>query len=177
MKHFLSTLLSALIWVFILVLSFFVCSGLYQHFFQKDRYNGFFGIGYAVVVSGSMEPNIHVNDLVIYQAHDAEEYQVGDVIVYTKEEDGGIILITHRITKVTADKVTTKGDANNVSDLPIYKDAIVGRIVWRIPEVGVIVDFIKTPIGYASIACAIILLIIINIVLSRKPLEKKPVEV
>jgi len=167
MKSFFSTVLSALIWAFLILLIFFVSSGIYQHFFSEKPYNGFFNIGYAVVVSGSMEPNVCVDDLIIYQEKETNEYEVGDVVVYEAYENGTPILITHRIIKVDDATFTTKGDANLVEDEPVNKNQVVGRIVWRFAYVGILVDFVKTPLGYATAALTIILLIALNIILTK----------
>lgn len=99
-----------------------------------------FGIGAAVVISGSMEPNISVDDVVL--VHEGGSYQVGDIIVY--EADG--ILITHRIYSKEADSVVTWGDANPVADDPISIQQIKGTVIAVIPKIGVLVRFMKQPI-------------------------------
>ena len=83
MKSFFSSVLNALLWAVMALLIFMVLSGVVQRYFGHSS-NGLFGIGYAVVVSGSMEPNIHVDDMIIYHEHPADDYQVGDVIVYRR---------------------------------------------------------------------------------------------
>ena len=79
-----------------------------------------FGVGMAVVVSGSMEPAIHVNDLLIVRESDKEMVAVGDVIVY--QEDG--MLISHRVVDCWEDQLVTRGDANRVDDEPIVWEQV-----------------------------------------------------
>jgi signal peptidase len=100
-----------------------------------------FGIGASVVLSPSMEPNLLVNDFVIVA--EQESYQVDDIVVY---QDGNILVI-HRLIQNNGDKVVTKGDANNVADDPIDVSQIKGKMVFRIPFVGLIFKYLKTVPG------------------------------
>ena len=74
-----------------------------------------FGYGAAVVLSGSMEPVLSVNDVIIAQK--TEDYAVGDMIVY---QDGGSVVV-HRVVTLDEETVQTRGDANNVADAPISR--------------------------------------------------------
>ena len=69
-----------------------------------------FGFGATLVMSGSMEPEISVNDLVFVEK--PGELHVGDVILYNSGESR----VLHRIVDINGDTVTTKGDANNTKD-------------------------------------------------------------
>lgn len=112
-----------------------------------------FGIGSSVVLSGSMEPTLSVNDLVI--VHQQENYAVGDVVVY----QSGHALVIHRIIRVDDGFVITQGDANNVEDAPVAPAQIKGRMVGVIPRVGQAVHFLQTPLGVIlMLALAIFLL-------------------
>ena len=112
-----------------------------------------FGIGSAVVLSGSMEPEISVGDLLII--YESKNYEVGDVVVY----QSGRIAVTHRIVSISGDEVITRGDANNAEDEPITLERIKGKVVMIIPCVGYLVNIIKTPLGtFAIIALAVLLL-------------------
>ena len=112
-----------------------------------------FGIGSAVVLSGSMEPEISVGDLLII--YESKNYEVGDVVVY----QSGRIAVTHRIVSISGDEVITRGDANNAEDEPITLERIKGKVVMIIPCVGYLVNIIKTPLGtFSIIALAVLLL-------------------
>lgn len=100
-----------------------------------------FGYGAAVVLSGSMEPELSINDLIIVKKTD--DFQVDQVVVY---QDGNS-LVVHRILEIRENEVITKGDANNTEDEPIEKSRIKGKVIFMIPGVGNIVEFIKTPLG------------------------------
>ena len=112
-----------------------------------------FGYGAAVVLSGSMEKELSVGDLIIVTEDDA--YDVGEVVVFQDGES----LVVHRVVAVDGDSVTTKGDANNAEDAPISKELIKGKVLFHIPAVGNVVNFIKTPLGsILIIALAVALL-------------------
>ena len=72
-----------------------------------------FGFGTAMVLSGSMEPAIYVDDLILVAQR--ETYGVGDVVVY----QSGDSLVVHRIIAMEDGLVTTQGDANNTPDEPV----------------------------------------------------------
>ena len=174
MKTVLKSILNAVWWLIIAILLFFVLSGVYQHVVKKDHNTGFFGIGYAVVVSGSMSPMLNEGDFLVYQAQPEDAYEVGDVIIYVRDQ--GLPderLISHRIVSIDGETVTAKGDANNLADDPITKDRIVGRMASYVPKIVKAVSFLKTPIGYACISVLIVLLIVLNLIAMRKDRQKK----
>ncbi|MCK5085108.1 hypothetical protein KAK05_00175, partial [Candidatus Parcubacteria bacterium] len=83
-------------------------------------------------------------DLVFIEYADKNSLAVGDIIVYknlsTSSEQVGFTI--HRIIELNDDTLKTRGDANNISDLPIKYDKVVGRTVnwkekpFRIPQLG-----------------------------------------
>lgn len=99
----------------------------------------FFGVASAAVVSGSMEPEINVGDVVIIRAQDS--YGVGDVISFS---NGDGTYTTHRVRSVREDGYETRGDANNVSE-EVNKSAVVGKVVLVIPGLGAAAAFLQTP--------------------------------
>lgn len=107
-----------------------------------------FGWGVSVVLSGSMEPELSVNDLVI--VNEQEDYSVDDVVVY---QDGNM-LVVHRIISIEDREIVTKGDANSAPDEPISASDIKGKVITRVPFLGVPVHFLKTPVGFILILAA-----------------------
>lgn len=104
-----------------------------------------FGTGIAVVLSGSMEPTLRVDDLIIVRQ--AEHYSEGEIVVYQSAGE----LIVHRILSADGETFTTKGDANNTADAPITADAIRGTVVSRVPFAGKLVRILRTPLGILGI--------------------------
>ncbi len=111
-----------------------------------------FGIGAAVVLSGSMEPELSVDDVIIVRETDS--YGINDIVVY----DTGREMVVHRIIERDGDTVITKGDANNTPDEPISADSIKGKVIFTIPGAGVVVKALRSPVGIAAIILAAILL-------------------
>ena len=97
-----------------------------------------FGVGAAVVISGSMEPTLKVGELVFVRS--ADSYQLGEIIVFQekKQHDSHfeIELTTHRVISVEGTIYTTQGDANNTPDGPVELSDIKGKIVWSVPYIG-----------------------------------------
>ncbi|MFX0077362.1 MAG: signal peptidase I [Candidatus Hermodarchaeota archaeon] len=105
----------------------------------------------VVVISGSMEPNIHKGDLLFLMGKDPEDIrsgtaldQTGDVIVFDAQ---GLWIgapqepIVHRIiNKYQIGDTwyfTTKGDANSFPDPEdVPESNIIGVVVGRIPYIG-----------------------------------------
>ncbi|MCD8364429.1 MAG: signal peptidase I [Clostridiales bacterium] len=112
-----------------------------------------FGIGVSVVLSGSMEPELSVGDLVIIRG--TQTVAVGDVIVYQSGRD----LIIHRVVAVSEDTVVTQGDANNVPDDPIDISDVKGKLAAHIPGVGKVVRILKKPVVIVLFLLAALLLV------------------
>lgn len=100
-----------------------------------------FGYGMAVVLSGSMEPVLSTDDLVVI--HRQKSYEVGDIIVY----QSGRELIIHRIVEAEEDELVTKGDANHTTDPPIDWASVKGKMIVSIPGIGILIRGLKTPAG------------------------------
>jgi signal peptidase len=85
----------------------------------------------VAVVSGSMEPNLHVGDLMIVRAQ--ESYSAGDIAIYNR----GRITIIHRIVDITPQGYVFKGDNNPAPDPDIVPpERVLGRGLFAIPLLG-----------------------------------------
>lgn len=95
----------------------------------------------AAITSGSMWPALKVGDLILVQHVKPEQLNVGDIVVYANVRGFTI----HRITAIDQAKgeITTKGDANNVSDPAVPMTDVIGKTLqWpsgkpvRMPRLG-----------------------------------------
>ena len=112
-----------------------------------------FGFGAAIVLSGSMEPTLSVDDLIVVKAQDS--YEVGDVVVF----QSGSTLVVHRIMEINGDMVVTKGDANNTNDEEMEISLIKGRVTCYVPNAGGLVRVLKSPVvSIGLLATAVFLL-------------------
>lgn len=101
------------------------------------------------VLSGSMEPTIHTGSVVVVKPESS--YKVGDIITFGKNTKTEVPT-THRIAEmkiVSGEAVyKTKGDANNAEDsTETPQKEIIGKVLFSIPWLGYIVDFVKKPMG------------------------------
>ncbi len=114
-----------------------------------------FGFRLFYVVTGSMEPTLPVDSLLLVQEQD--DYQVGDIITYYAK-DGEIAgqPNTHRIIeKNVVDGVvqyTTRGDANPIPDpQPVLPEQIIGKMCicfGAMEFIGTVLEMLSTPGGF-----------------------------
>jgi len=112
-----------------------------------------FGFSPLVVLSGSMEPAIYPGDVVVIREQAASSYKVGDVVTYLV----GITAFTHRIISEENGVFTLKGDNNNVADEFLAADKFEGKMIFRIPKIGVAIVFFKRPSGMAVLGLLLVL--------------------
>ena len=118
------------------------------------------GFGVSVVLTGSMEPTLKVNELVFVVK--ADEYKEGDIVVYQKDNE----LIIHRIMLIDGDQVVTQGDNNNTADEPFPAASIKGKLKFSIPYVGLIIRGIKSVPG-------VIIILALSIFLMHRSWQKE----
>lgn len=110
--------------------------------------------GAYVIVSGSMEPSIHVNDAIVIKRTESTDIEVGDVVTYRSLDPSYYgIMITHRIIDIVNEdgeiKYVTKGDANQTRDRSLVSlDQIYGEVIMRIPKLGYLQYFLATAYGW-----------------------------
>ncbi|MFO7836695.1 MAG: signal peptidase I [Candidatus Thorarchaeota archaeon] len=119
----------------------------------------------VVVTSESMEPTLYPGDLLVLQGRPAEDIAVGDIIVY--EDDWyGDAPIVHRVISINVEGGNyyyfTQGDNNAVAD-PGNRtyDEVVGVMVLRIPALGHVSLFLRTPLGIATTAVIFVLILVL----------------
>lgn len=129
-----------------------------------------FGLATAVVMSGSMEPTLAVNDLILVRAQN--EYKVGDIIMY--ENKSGTSTTTHRIVAIVEGGYQTKGDnpANSV-DPDIVKDSqVVGKVIFQVAGVGLVIKYLKSTEGIISMFLVLAMIIFIMIYANKRDENK-----
>ena len=115
------------------------------------------GLQVFSVLSGSMEPTYHTGALIYVKKVDPETIQKGQVITFLLDED---TTATHRVVDIVPDeddpsvlRFRTKGDANQAED---------GELVFSIPYLGYVAEYIRRPPGiYALVAVVALLLFLL----------------
>ncbi|TVY12068.1 signal peptidase I [Candidatus Phytoplasma pini] len=149
---------------FFLFLFFLNLLGISHFFFEHENIIKYSFINYYRVASGSMEPNIKKNDIVIVRKMKNKEYskelktrwkagKEGEIIIFkadkTKEPD----IIIHRVVKFDEEKqqLTTKGDNNeNEDNWSINRDQIIAIYCFKIPTWGQFIFFLIFIIYFSS---------------------------
>lgn len=130
-------------------------------------------MGYSLfrVMTGSMEPTIPTNSVILTHAVDPGDIEVGDVISYfSKDPAMNGAVNTHRVMDIYEEggKVfyRTRGDANNADDLyPPSADQIVGKVVFSSYALGVLIRLISNPlVFFPLILVPLLILLILNLV-------------
>lgn len=102
----------------------------------------------SVVLSGSMEPTIHVGSVVVVKRINPEDVKVGDIIAFKTAESKTIHRVIEKIVEGNSFYFRTKGDANEDPDPWIVKpEDIIGVLHIQIPYYGYLIWFAKTPAG------------------------------
>ena len=87
------------------------------------------------VETGSMEDKIHVGDYILL--YKKNNYQVGEIVTYRVND----YFVTHRIVKIEDDKITTKGDANNLEDDEININQVEGKVIYCGGILNIIINY------------------------------------
>ena len=134
---------------------------------RKDQMPMPFNVAYAVVLTGSMEPELSVDDLLIVKK--TNDYQINDIVVFQEYNT----LVVHRIIRIEGDKIITKGDANDSEDAPITKDFIKGEVVKVYEGAGVYLNMIRSPLGILVISLVAISLLVLSYKKEKKDDDNK----
>jgi signal peptidase len=132
------------------------------------------------VMSGSMEPSIHVGSIVFVQKVNPTTLKQNDIITFASTNDSNVS-ITHRLTGIEEKNGTTlyhtKGDANTSQDTSeISTSQIKGRVIFSLPYLGYLSVWIKKPLGFGLLVILPAILIIINEIFNIKKTIEKEVE-
>jgi len=132
-------------------------------------------LGYQVytVLSGSMEPEYSVGDLLYVKKTDVNNINVGDPITFVLNEE--LVVATHRVVRIDTEKqhFYTKGDANQTEDSsPVHFNNVIGVPKFSIPLLGYVSDYIQNPPGmYITIGAGVVLVVLVflpDIIVKKK---------
>lgn len=124
-------------------------------------------LGYSrlVVASGSMEPTFSTGDVIFI--HRQDSYELNDVVTF-RDSSGN--LVTHRLVGTSGGEFITRGDANNIEDDELLNPAqILGRYTLRIPGLGGLVEFLRSPLGLCLLVIVGFFIIELPVLFGREP--------
>lgn len=121
------------------------------------------GLSVFRVATGSMEPEIPVDAVLLCRKTEIESIQVNDVVCFRSREQAMLgSVITHRVIQVLnapdgTIALETKGDANLVADGDyVTQKNLVGKVVWFTGERSAmtsILAFLNNKVGF--LACIV----------------------
>ncbi len=145
--------ISIIIYILLTPLLIYNISLIAQAITNPNKTPSFMGIKTYTIISGSMEPEFKIGDIVIVKETKEDEIKEQDVISFRH----GQSIITHRIIAIEEieNKKTykTKGDSNNVEDAESIDFALVeGKVIGRIPFLGRVSQLLQGKVTLIVIA-------------------------
>lgn len=152
LKRIGTIVISVILWAIILLAALYA----FTTMATKDNQSVSRILGYTpmTVESDSMKPTFCKGDLIFIKKCDTSKLKEGDIITFHTIIDNQYALNTHRIQKI--DEVngvrsyTTIGDNNNgVADQHVISDGdIVGKYVGHISNLGKVMNFLSSSMGF-----------------------------
>jgi len=93
---------------------------------------------FVYLFSGSMRPAYQPGDLAVVYVPRELTVNPGDVVLFNASVGPTI----HRVVSIENGLITTKGDANDSVDAEKISH-VEGKVLFMIPKIGYVIDFIK----------------------------------
>lgn len=173
-----SILKNVLMWGSFILLGILMLFILMETFLPKQTIN-VFQIRSYIANYDTMEPTIKPNDLVFVNKVNVANLEKGDMVTFTADinYDGDTEMVTYYV-----DEVIERNDGKyNVvviqegSSTPfgtISYERIHGGYAFRIPFIGSLINFFKSPLGITAVVINILVIVGI-VILVKKPAQKK----
>lgn len=168
--NFITSVILYSIFVILIIVGIMVLLYFADHFISVKQGNVRAPLfGAYVIISGSMEPTIHVYDAVITMRVDDDAIKKNDVITFLSSDPHHPgVTITHRVIGIQKNEdgtyaYRTKGDYNNVEDSTLVSyDNVIGKVLLRIPSIGKIQRLLLSNNGWLFIIVVPCLFIIVS---------------
>lgn len=153
--------------IFILTINLYIMIASHTN---QDKVPSVFGIKPFIVLSESMETEIHKGDLILTRVVEPSTLKVKDIIAF---RDANNTVTTHRIIDIIEDNgityFITKGDSNNTQDenLVGFND-VEGIYTMRIPGIGSMMNTLAEPTTIIILLLSITVIFVIGFGISNK---------
>lgn len=173
-KNNISKVFRTIVYIIIIPIIFYNISLIIQSFIKKDEMPSFFGIKSFIIISGSMEPELNIGDIIITSQKEQNEIEKKDIISFREGQQ----IITHRVEEIVEENgeklYKTKGDNNNVSDRNLVKyNQIEGVYIAKIPKIGTLLATLKNKVVIISIILTLYIIYSHNLKKERKKYMRK----
>ncbi len=163
LKKVLKTIVDILTLLVFLVLILIIFTKV-KMMFSGKTYFDFFGYSVFSVATGSMEPTLKQNDVILIKKKDS--YKVDDIVTFKSDDS----YVTHRIISKKGNDIITKGDANNTKDVGIKEEDIIGKVIKIYSNAGIWQKVFTTP---QIIIMIFVTLILFDFAFSYKGFKQK----
>lgn len=159
MKTIFKIIVAFLISILVIFL-FFDISIIVQSNTNPDKLPSFFGYKTYIIMSGSMENELNIGDLIFVKETKVKDLEKNDIIAFKNSNNS---VTAHRIVDIVKEDgkigFKTKGDNNNIEDEDtVYGENIEGKYINKVPQIGNFIMFVQEPNNFP-----IILLVIVGV--------------
>ena len=171
-------------WSMFVILGILILFILMEAIIPKQTIN-VFQVSTYIAKYDTMEPTIKPNDLVFINKVKPEKLEPGDLITFTADinYDGDTEMVTYYVDSITliSDglyRITVIAEGSSVPFGVISSDRIIGGYAFRLPVIGSIIEFVKSPFGIGAIVINVLIIsgIVIIVNQGNKPEKKEAVE-
>lgn len=173
--------------VFYIVVAFISLFLVFEIFIPKQTIK-IFGFKPYNVLTTSMVPVLNVNDLIIDKNFKLEDLQENDIITFYADIDynGEKEIVTHYIYSINKDssgnyiirtnRYHEDGQLANVDPWILSADDVLGLYSFKIPLLGAVSNFLRSPFGIATIIVNAGIITTIVILIKREKKSKAAIE-
>lgn len=160
-------IVACIILVPILIMNLYI---MIQSKVNTDKVPNVFGYKPFIVLSNSMEAEIHKGDLVLTKMVNPKKLKKNDVIAFRDAEN---TVTTHRIIDIVEKEgekyFITKGDNNNTQDKNLVEFSDVeGIYIARFPSLGSMMKSLSDPVTILIVFFGITLIFVVGFSISNK---------
>jgi len=149
LKNIRKTALNIILWLSVLSALFMLIGSI----FKNEKQLSPWGTGFFTVLTGSMTPAISPGSVIFVIETPAENIKINDILTFydtNKANKSDDIITTHRVTgierKDSEHFYITRGDANNIDDLPVSYKNVIGRVIFSLPFLGFLPVLFRNPV-------------------------------
>jgi len=95
-----------------------------------------------------MTPAFAAGDAVVVHKANVSELRVGEIVSYHSPADPRVV-VSHRLVSIDyiTGRLITKGDHNDLQDIPFPSNQVIGQVVGIVPHFGRVLDWLHEPAG------------------------------
>jgi len=143
LKNISKITLNIILWLSVLMTVFTLAGSI----FKNEKQLAPWGTGFFTILTGSMTPAISPGSLACVKDVSAEEIKLNDILTFYESDNN---ITTHRVVSIDINDsgyfYVTRGDANNIDDLPVSYERVIGRVIFSLPLLGFLPNLLKNPV-------------------------------